>query len=77
MQLQSKITITIVIVLSYSFLKFAFPLVIDILKGGLQSLNPRLANKISGYFDIIKRLPDILGIGLFIFVVLIWLNIMT
>lgn len=74
MDLNSKLTITVVIVFSYSFLKFAFPLMIDILNSVLKSINPNDVEKNPKFEDVIKRVPDILGLFLLIVVILIWTN---
>jgi len=61
LEISEKITITIILIISYLFLKFTFPIMLDFFKSMFRSVNPKLANKIPWYFNIVKRLPDLLG----------------
>ena len=67
-------TATIIMVLSYLMLKFTFPLFVDLLTSGIKSMIPNFAKKAPWYFEIVKRLPDILGFLLLIFIIFIWTN---
>jgi hypothetical protein len=77
LEISEKITITIILILSYLFLKYTFPIMIDIFKSMFRSVNPKFTDKIPWYFNIVQRLPDILGFGLLIVILLLWTNYMN
>jgi len=50
---------------------------LDVFKSMFRSVNPKLADKIPWYFNIVKRLPDLLGLGLLVVIFLLWTNNMN